>query len=258
MTNKQTDQTEESIDYDRLAESMIAQLRQMNVGRREMLAALTGAGAGAAGLYSLMGRAEAQTNPLVLDGVDQIGRSSDPVSELYVDTTYYTDQQVDSLDVQNGLTAGSVDTDELDNTPQMVTLQKDSNETISANTNTTIAWDSKRGELNANVDLSAYVDTASNGFTVPSSPDFSAIRLTVSITTGSPVLLELLQFSEDGTPTFDGNAQTNYDRANMRTEKIQSRWIPISGGETFTTTVKFDSQININKNARTFFSLEVR
>lgn len=78
--------TDDKIDYDKLADAMLAKLRQMDVSRREMLAALGGGGAASLGMLLGTNSAAAQSDPI--DGVlkaDQIGTTSDPVKKLVVE-----------------------------------------------------------------------------------------------------------------------------------------------------------------------------
>ena len=103
----------DDIDYEKLADQMIAKLREMGLSRREMLAAMTGAGAAGLGVATLAGQAQAQTISGIIKA-DQIGTSSDPVQELYVDnqTNFSESETFDDITVNNTASVGTLDTDD--------------------------------------------------------------------------------------------------------------------------------------------------
>jgi hypothetical protein len=77
--------------------------------RRALIAAGGVAGGGVLGTLFGCQRASAQTDPLVLRNVDQLGTSSNPVQDLYVEnlTNYSSSETFDDLTVNNRIDAGS-------------------------------------------------------------------------------------------------------------------------------------------------------
>lgn len=78
--------------------------------RRALIAAGGVAGGGVLGTLFGSQRASAQTDPLVLRNVDQLGTSSNPVQDLYVEnlTNYSSSETFDDLTVNNGADVGSL------------------------------------------------------------------------------------------------------------------------------------------------------
>lgn len=74
----------QELDYDKLAEALLGKLKAMGLSRREVIAALGGAGAAGAGIMLGSDQASAQT----IDGIvyaDQLGTNERPVKKLVVE-----------------------------------------------------------------------------------------------------------------------------------------------------------------------------
>ena len=157
--------TDNNIDYEKLADAMIGKLREMNLSRREMLAALTGAGAAGLGVAQLAGQAQAQSITGIVKA-DQLGTSSEPVQELYVQnqTNFNETETFDDLTVNNSATVDTLSADELSIGEQSARIFRTSGQTISSGSVTTVAWDSEDTDHSPGDLLT--VDTANNKITI--------------------------------------------------------------------------------------------
>jgi hypothetical protein len=144
----------------------------------------------------------------------------------------------------------SLSTDELLTVPSGTILNKDSDQSVSGDSSTTVVWDSAT-ELNS--DAPVFADLANDGITIPNS-DYSKAKLTACIRVESETSVNFCTFQKNGGGfVHSGNlAGSSFERL-----QITSGWVDVSSGDTFTLLLQLASGDTVKAiDSQTWFELE--